>query len=78
MAKIDWEKNNRNTFAEKVQHDYGQNMKRVHKITNKMARIEAHRKKKQVNYMVSRINWVKDTPLSLAIAFCEWRDAKQR
>ena len=35
MAKIDWEKNNRNAFAELVRSDYGKNMKEVNKITRK-------------------------------------------
>lgn len=82
--QIDHEKQNRNDAADYARRQYGKEMREADKIAGdyrKHRHYETLKRKllfqKYRNTpRVAKINWVKDTPLSLALAFIRWRDAQ--
>ena len=78
---MDWERYNRNKAARLARKENINKATNLMKWSNEVKKAKKPRKKLyggMLSDQVQTIHWVKDTPRSRAIAFLEWRDAKQR
>jgi hypothetical protein len=74
----DWEKYARNAAARKARRQYAIQNQIVNSISKKLWTKEMRQRIKRTQPVVAKINWVKDTPRSLAIQFIEWRTHREQ
>jgi hypothetical protein len=82
--RMNWEKNKQDQSVRESLKDYRETIKRFGRTTPRSIaygrKLKAERERIFKIMMegprVEKINWVKDTPKSLALAFLKWQDEK--